>query len=88
MRIYPNPFVSGGPARMTFAGLPPAARIDLFSAAGRLVRSLEADLGGIVLWDGRNARGSAVGSGVYFYTLALGGSEGGGRGKVAVIRGD
>ena len=88
VRIYPNPFVSGGAARMTFAGLPPGARIDLFSAAGRLVRSLEADLGGIVLWDGRNARGSAVGSGVYFYTLALGGSQGGARGKVAVIRGD
>ena len=87
LRIYPNPFVSGGTARMTFEGLPPGARIDLFSAGGLLVRSLEADLGGAVLWDGRNARGSAVASGVYFYTLALDGGRGG-RGKVAVIRGE
>ena len=88
VRIYPNPFVSGGQARVTFQGLPPGARIDLFSAGGLLVRSLEADLGGTVLWDGRNAGGSAVASGVYFYTLALSGPVPGGRGKLAVIRGE
>ena len=88
VRIYPNPFVSGGRARMTFQGLPPGARIDLFSAAGLLVRSLETDLGGTTLWDGRNAGGSAVASGVYYYTLALSGAGRGGRGKLAVIRGE
>ena len=88
VRIYPNPFVSGGRERVTFEGLPPGARIRLFSAGGRLVRSLEADLGGTVLWDGRNARGSTVASGVYFYTLALSGAGPGARGKLAVIRGE
>ena len=88
VRIYPNPFVSGGRERVTFEGLPPGARVRLFSAAGRLVRSLEADLGGTVLWDGRNDGGSAVASGIYFYTLGLGGEGPGARGKLAVIRGE
>ena len=88
VRIYPNPFVSGGQARATFQGLPPGARIDLFTAGGLLVRSLEADLGGTVLWDGKNAGGSAVAPGVYYYALAPGGGGPGGRGKLAVIRGE
>ena len=88
VRVYPNPFVSGAGARVTFEGLPPGARIRLFSAAGRLVRTLETDLGGAVLWDGRNDGGSAVASGVYYYTLGLSGAEASARGKLAVIRDD
>ena len=88
VRVYPNPFVSGAGARVTFEGLPPGARIRLFSAAGRLVRTLETDLGGAVPWDGRNDGGSAVASGVYYYTLGLSGAEASARGKLAVIRDD
>ncbi len=88
VRIYPNPFVSGAGARVTFEGLPPGAQVRLFAADGRLVRTLESDLGGAVVWDGRNDGGSAVASGVYYYTLGLGGAEAGARGKLAVIRDD
>jgi flagellar hook assembly protein FlgD len=48
----------------------------VYDAAGRLVRTVldETRAAGAqaVNWDGRNARGQAVGSGVYFYRLDAG----------------
>jgi flagellar hook assembly protein FlgD len=50
--------------------------LEIYDLTGRLVRTLlsgEVAAGNhSVLWDGRNERGTSVGSGVYFYRLKLG----------------
>jgi hypothetical protein len=70
----PNPFA--GSTRIGFA-LPrrtAAARIDIYNVEGRLMRSLPVDqVRGSetsVVWDGNDAGGRRVASGVYFYRLS------------------
>lgn len=59
-------------------GIREAADVSLsvYDASGRLIRTLfdgRANPGSYVeTWDGRDARGSAVGSGMYFYRLRAG----------------
>jgi photosystem II stability/assembly factor-like uncharacterized protein len=70
---YPNPFHDR--STLSFA-LPEAGsvRVDVFDVSGRIVRTL-AD-GAMprgthaLVWDGRNAAGRVVGTGVYFYRVA------------------
>jgi hypothetical protein len=73
---YPNPF---NPATNIAFTVPAKAHTNLsiFNIEGRLVKTLvdsEFD-GGLktVSWDGRDARGNPVSSGVYFYRLRAGG---------------
>jgi hypothetical protein len=72
---YPNPF--GRATRITF-GLAEAADVSLkvYDVSGRLVRVLVEDNRDArayeVEWDGTNARGERVASGVYFYHLTAG----------------
>jgi flagellar hook assembly protein FlgD len=53
------------------------ARLEVYDLAGRLVRVLASGAHGAgrhaVAWDGRDARGRAVGGGVLFYRLQAGG---------------
>lgn len=53
------------------------AEVAIFNAAGRHVRTLSAtvagDRGGIIEWDGRDAGGAPVGSGVFFYEVRVDG---------------
>ncbi len=85
----PSPNPASGATRFTLA-LPRAgrARLDVFDAAGRLVRTLADgvfDAGTRSLaWDLRDADGRAVGAGVYFARLASGAEHAVRR--VAVIR--
>lgn len=73
---YPNPFNPQCTVRLE---LPAAgqARLAIFDVAGRLVRTLvDADLAAGVTeatWDGRDADGTAVGSGTYLARLESGG---------------
>jgi hypothetical protein len=77
---HPNPF---NPQTTIPFDVPGAgtSRVRLFvmDAAGRLVRTLvdEAMPGGshAVVWNGRDQRGGAVSSGVYFYVLDVGGER-------------
>jgi PKD repeat protein len=66
--IRPNPFAAGATIRWT-APRVGAVRIVVYDAGGRLVRVLENGTRsagpGEVVWDGRDARGRAVASGVY-----------------------
>jgi hypothetical protein len=75
---HPNPFRGESERtaiRFELAGRT-RATLEVFDASGRLVRlvldeTLEAgEHAGF--WDGRNARGEAVGSGIYFYRLEAG----------------
>ncbi len=72
---FPNPF---NPATKIAFGLkePAAIKLGVYDVSGRLVRMLidGARPAGHYseLWDGRNARGAAVASGIYFYRLDAG----------------
>ena len=81
---YPNPF-DPGKGSLTIANLPAGSVVSIADAAGRVIHAVtERDGDGGVDWDGRNATGQRVGSGIYFYQVC---HEGGTRtGKLAVIR--
>jgi hypothetical protein len=71
----PNPFTGGTLLRFT---LPSPGRVDLriFDASGRAVRTLLAGSqpagAHLCRWDGRDAAGQPVGTGVYFAQLKVG----------------
>jgi flagellar hook assembly protein FlgD len=76
----PNPF---NPRTAIRFGLPSAGpvQVSVFDAAGRKVRTLldePRDAGyHTVVWHGRDDRGHAVGSGLYYYTVKAGTNEAG-----------
>ena len=79
-RPVPNPFRNG--SRVSFAVPGPAGqKVDLavYDVTGRLVRRLVDEVRNpgtyTQAWDGRNAGGKAVPSGVYFYRLVVAGEE-------------
>lgn len=66
--VYPNPIrPARHDPRLTIAGLPSNATVQIFSPAGRLVDvlSVENSRSGGVRWDLRNRRGRRVPSGIY-----------------------
>ena len=85
-RVYPNPVVLQGENRaVTFANVRENDFVQILSARGRRVRTLQKQSGdGDLLWDVRNSSGEFVASGVYIYRLV---SQSGERmGKLAVVR--
>ncbi|MBL0173674.1 MAG: hypothetical protein IPP94_00115 [Ignavibacteria bacterium] len=93
---YPNP--SRGATDITFrilgASAPEGGRVRIYTVAGRLLREIpiaasELNIGfNRIHWDGRDADGSELANGVYFYTLRI---MRGGRAvesveKVAILR--
>lgn len=84
--IYPNPFVLGSPgAEMVFAGLPLGASLRIFSLGGEMVWHGAGTPGSsAIAWNGQNASGFLVGSGIYFF-VARDESGAGAKGKFAVI---
>jgi ligand-binding sensor domain-containing protein len=78
---YPNPFVirfGSETVRFNYSGL---AEIRIFTVAGELVKEIRVN----GEWDGRNAAGDPVASGVYLFTLRTMDDEVG-RGKILLIR--
>jgi len=75
LQNYPNPF---NPSTEIVFGLSAPANVSLriYDGAGRLVRGLAAGIrpAGAYreIWDGRDASGRAVSSGIYFYRLDAG----------------
>ncbi len=84
--VYPNPLLLGArPARLTFANLPPGARLAIHGLDGQLVRTLACGPGeASVTWDGLNQAGYLVASGVYLF-VATGEDGQRCRGRLAVI---
>jgi len=79
---YPNPFSLAGHASLTFWGTyVPQGKIQIFTTAGELVRTLVETAGVSKLsWDGRNEEGARVARGIYIYVAKDS------RGKIAVLR--
>jgi outer membrane protein assembly factor BamB len=74
--VYPSPFrPAAGHTRIKFSRLPADAHVKVFSAAGRLLKELDADAAGDILaWDGNDLNGKALPSGVYIAVVKSGGS--------------
>ena len=65
--IYDNPALGRG---IVFAGLPPNAKIKIFTMTGELVNEIEeTTYDGTLLWDTKNADGHICASGVYLYIV-------------------
>ncbi|MDO8805613.1 MAG: Ig-like domain-containing protein [Elusimicrobiota bacterium] len=83
IKAYPNPWQPGSGGifdsapGITFANLPAAATIKIFTLVGELVRVLEvaAADGGIKVWDGRNMEGHKAASGIYLALVKAGSSQ-------------
>jgi C1A family cysteine protease len=87
--LSPNPLLPGVELRIpcpTAGAAPGAAEVAVYSASGRLVRSIPLSNGGSreAVWDGRDGEGRPVAAGAYFYTVGRG--AGAGRGRVVVVR--
>jgi hypothetical protein len=77
---YPNPFQRETRFVFSLSGVADAARIDIYTVAGRRIRRLEIP-GPLInyvetIWDGRDHVGDVVANGVYFYRLTAQGAEG------------
>ena len=79
---YPNPFSLSRHAGLTFWGTSVAhAKIQIFTLAGKLVKTLEETYGASkVLWDGRNEKGVKVARGVHIFVV------GSYSGKIAIVQ--
>ena len=79
--VHPNPFSPTSHTSLTFWGTSvPYARIQIFTTAGNLVRTLVETAGASkLLWDGKNEEGDRVARGIYIYVAKDS------RGKIAVL---
>lgn len=82
--VYPNPFIKGKNTEktITFADLPQAATLRIYTLSGDLIKILKHKAvarGGKEDWDISNA-----GSGVYLYVISS--SEGVEKGKISVMK--
>jgi hypothetical protein len=78
LEVRPNPVAAGSEVHFHYSQPGVAASLEVYDLTGRRVRSLESGGGSgagrhLVTWDGRDDRGRAVGSGVYFCRLRSGG---------------
>ncbi len=89
MVIFPSPYYLPSDKDLTVDGLRQGSSVKIYTATGRLVRELTTVGGGVegyqAFWDGRNARGDWVGSGVYLIAAYLESGRSG-VGKVVVLR--
>ncbi len=78
---HPNPFATSAEVRLRLAGEDPY-HVGVYSASGRSVRHLASGSGSgelRVVWDGRDASGAAVPSGIYWIRAQQGTEAGGAR---------
>ncbi len=85
--VYPNPVraAMGGDVSVTIRGLVEQTDLRILTPGGGVVRQLRTR-GGSVVWDGRDASGQLVPSGLYLVVAVGQDGEGAAYGKVAVIR--
>lgn len=70
---YPNPYRPGrGDPNMTVSNLPAGVTVGIFTYAGELIRELNTDDTGSIVWDGKNRDGHDVASGVYYGLIRQG----------------
>ena len=79
---YPNPFWPSTGIAFSIPS-PAVVRLSVYTASGRLVRTLADEMFGsgrhVVPWDGSGASGERLPSGIYFYKLSTDGADLGGK---------
>jgi hypothetical protein len=86
LEVAPNPFILPDNSSVSIRGLAENTTIKILSVTGALIRQFTAQGGGRAFWDGTDAIGKTVGSGVY---LVVAYAENGSQvstAKVAVVR--
>jgi len=86
LEFGPNPFVIPENRQLTIQNLMANSSIRILSSAGAVVKEFPAQGGGRAFWDGRNAFGELVPTGIYFVVAY---TENGNQlttGKIAVVR--
>jgi hypothetical protein len=69
-KAFPNPLRPAlGQRQMKFSDIPAGSEVKIFTMQGELVRTLHADDLGEAPWDGKNAGGQSVASGVYIVRI-------------------
>lgn len=82
----PHPFIVPADESLRISGLPENSSIKILSLNGSLVRELQSPGGAIAFWDGRDAGGAAVPTGIYIVAAGANPGEETVVGKIAVIR--
>jgi ligand-binding sensor domain-containing protein len=91
IRVYPNPVVQtvdfGGSPTIYIDGLVAGSTVQIFSLAGKLITKIEGTaLGSTVTWNGRDALGRQVPSGMYLVSATSTQSGDNGEAKVVIVR--
>jgi hypothetical protein len=89
IRVYPNPVVQSSEASPTvyIDGLVAGSTVQIFSLAGKLITTIDGSaLGSTVTWNGRDALGHQVSSGMYLISATSPQAGGNGEAKVVVVR--
>ncbi len=86
--LYPNPLLLGsnGSALLSIDGLIKNSLIKIISISGSLVREIQSSGGRIAFWDGRDANGNLVPSGIYIVVAYDSDANNVSTSKVAVLR--
>jgi streptogramin lyase len=86
--IYPNPFIvsSGESKNITIDGLIRSSSIKVFSISGVLIKEFDSPGGRIATWDGKDATGNLVSTGVYVIVAYDASANNVKTSKVALIR--
>ena len=75
--VYPHPFSLSRHDHVTFAGLPRASTIRIYTGSGALLRELNVNQGdGGSEWDGRDGRGKPLPTGIYLYSVVIVAADG------------
>ncbi len=76
VKVYPNPFRPGQNAgAVSLTNMPAGASVRVFTALGQQLSQLTASGTGVATWDGRNAWGQNVASGLYLAMIESGGQR-------------
>jgi len=85
LKVYPNPFLYDSHSRILIENLSEITTIRILGVDGTLIRTINSR-GGRAEWDGLDAGGRQVGSGMYIIVALDSDGDERGIGKVAIIR--
>ncbi len=89
IRVYPNPVVQTAEISPTvyIDGLVAGSTVQIFSIAGKLIATIDgSQLGSTVIWNGRDAAGHQVPSGLYLVSATSPQASGNGETKMTIVR--
>jgi hypothetical protein len=76
MFCYPQPWKTQESSMLTFAGVPNNATLIIRRVNGEIIATLKENNGaGGIMWDGILSDGTSIQSGVYLYSIDIGGKQ-------------